>query len=671
MLSFARRVVVLLVMTTCLTPLPAQFNMDQLAKTLSLQTMSGKIGNSFILNRNITDGLTIPTTDTGDALAKAVGFCGADGSLAPVCLRVPWSADWIKTVKQLHQEGKLKTVQFIDIGSPVDVIRSIMKEMEAKHSKDQAAFVDYLKNQKVDATGLGLKSLDEAKLNVDKAVTPLGFYSRKFLVAQTMAYLRDLQLEVVRLQPELAFGAPYAGDFEQNSDALVLEAWRTKALIPWVAERSWQNGEYSLQALGYYLALARSANAKQPVICDIHVGTNHYSIGIRRAFYLALGNGAKRIRFVGAVPPSLTKDADSLSMDSIDTWKALRELTHDAGRLELVLEGARPKEPDVALLVSLTQSLYDPSAWVSEEYKAIFVAARRSGHNIGVLTEEDVQEGKFQKISSIFVCGRNLQKETAKVFKSYVMNGASLSCTAGPYLDEYNQPLPTMLELLGIKDPVWQQLEPAGAAKKALAQVKPTDLVKFTYMGKTHEFPVVYGKLKITPDEQYKDRSIILGKYNDESVAVLKHEVEPVKLGFVWLFNSPIGSGWLKTSLNRRKYEVGANPLGFNHLVLFDMLNGDAGDVVISATGDARFDVITDNLSVESMLLEKKNSFVMVTINWSNKPQQAWLTAQFIPKGIDKLTSVFNGLLNGQRAGITFSLPKRYEIKVADVFVFE
>jgi hypothetical protein len=214
-------------------------------------------------------------------------------------------------------------------------------------------------------------------------------------------------------------------------------------------------------------------------------------------------------------------------------------------------------------------------------------------------------------------------------------------------------------------------LEQPGPAKKTLASIKPTDSIKFVYMGKTSTFPVVYGKLKMIPDEQHKDKFIEYGKYNDGTLAVGKHEYEPAKLGFVWLFASPIGCGWLKTSLPGRAYEVSGNPEAFNHKVLFDNMDGDAGDVVISATGDARFDVITDNLSIESILMEKPKGFAIVSVNWSNKPEQCWLTAQFIPKEFNNVVSVFNGKLNAQRAGITMSLPKRYEIKEAEVVVID
>ena len=666
----------LILMLATTLPCWGQQSVDELAKTLSLmpvagKSASGKKGSAFILNRNITDGLSIPEDASAANLAKAVGFTGEDGSLAPICLTVPWQKDWFEVVKKLHTEGKLKTVHYLDIGSPVEAIRSVLEEMKQKYAENHQAFVDYLKSQRLEAAALGLNSLEDAKLNFDKSSVVLGLYTQRFLISQAMDHFRNLQLQVVRLQPGLSFGGPYAGDFEHNSDALVLEAWRGKALVPWVADRSWFNGDFSLQSLGYLLSLARASETKNPILCDIHVGSKHYTQGIRRAMYLALGQGAKRIRFVGAVPPSMTRSSENLATDSLEIWKTLRELTHEAGRLESALLDAQPRSPDVGLVVSLNQSLYDDSPWVSEERKAIYLAARRSGHTVAVLTEEDIHDGKFQKISSIFLAGTHLQRETTRVLKSFVLSGASLSCTGGPYLDEYNQPHATMLELMGIKDPSWQQLEKAGPAKKTLANIKPTDSLKYDFLGKTHNFPVVYGKLKYSIDDQYKQHIVEIGKFNDGTLAMHKHEYEPVKFGFVWVFASPLGSGWLKTALPGRAYEISNSPDAYNHKILFDHMDGDAGDVVIAATGDARYDVITDNLAIETILMEKPNGVALVVINWSNKPQNCWLTAQFVPKEMNEVYSVFKGRLNVQRVGVTISLPKRYEVEQTDVIMIE
>jgi hypothetical protein len=663
------RLVVLLGSLLFTSIVSAQFNLDQLAQSLSLQPVKGKPGSVIILNRGLLDSVD-GKKDITDKLAISLGFVGENGTTDPLSVTVPWASDWLTTVKKLHSEGKLKGVQFINIGSPVAALRSVMAEMKQKHQENHKGLQDYLKGIKFDPQAAKLGSVADARLTWDEKQPVLHYFTQRFIIQQTIEYFRQHQLEIVRLDAKLSFGGPYAGDFEQNSDALILEAWRQKALIPWVAERSWQNGEYSPQALGYFLALARAANARQPIICDLHVGQGNYPTGIRRSFYVALAHGAQRIRFVGAVPPDLANGGDSMSMTS-ENWKTIRELSHDASALDAVMGTVKPRPSDVALLVSLTQSIYDPSAWVSEECKAIYHAARMSGHNVSILTEDDVQEGKLTKLATLALLGSHVQRETATIVKNWVTAGSAIACIGGLAFDEYHQTNATMLNLQGLSAAKWQPLEKPGPVKIALAHIRPTDNVHYEYNQLKLDYPVVYGKLKSTADENQKDRHFVLGKYKDGTSAIIKHEYAPDKLGHVWVIGSPLGSGWLRKTLLGAKWEIGDKPTSYNHSILFKYLEGDAGDVVLPSVGDAKWDVITNNLSVESVLLEGENRYVLIPINWASEPQEAYLTIQFIPKGFDKARSLYSGNLNAQRVGITLSLPKKYKVEVADVVVIE
>lgn len=670
--SYLHRAFLTLLLLTICNPIQAQFNLEQLAKTLSEHTVKGKAGTNLILNRGITDGLSVQQNESTLAFAKALGFVDADGGVDPVCISLPLNTpDWLSQVKKLHEQGKLKATDVIDIGSPMDAIQIAIKAAKEKHQNEHASFRDFLKGQKANPEGLGLKSLDEAKLEFDAKGTALYYFSQRFIIEKALEQLKQYQAELVKLKPRLTLGGPYVGNFEQNTDGLMLEAWRSKVFTPWVAERSWQNGEFSPQVLGYYLAMGRAANSRNPLYCDLHVGNGNYPTAIRRSFYLSLAHGAKGIRFVGAIPPGIATGKESLPMIEIDTWKTLRELTHEAGLFAAPLATARPRAPDVGILVSLTQELWDPSPWVHEERKAIYHAARLSGHSVTFLTEDDIQDGKIQKLAAIYVVGSHLSRETGRVLKNWVSSGACLACVGGPFRDEYNQPLTDMLEIQGLTEASWQNIAPAGPAKITLAKVKPTDTIKYGYNGMNREFPVVYGKLKVTSDETQKNKHQIYGKFNDGSAAVIKHEYEPVKLGHCWVFCAPLGSSWLRTSLTGRKWEVGNQPKSYNHQILLQNLDGEAGDIVMAASGDARWDVITNNLAVETVLLESRTNIIMICINWSDKPEKAFLTAQFVPKGIEKAQSITLGQLATQRASVTLSLPKDYKVNVADVVIFE
>jgi len=670
--SYTRIIFSLLLLTALPALTMAQANLDELTKALAAHEVKGKAGTNLILNRGITDSLDAEQSEGTKALAQSLGFFDGDGSMAPACIPLPLSTpDWLNIVKKLQQEGKLKKASVIDIGSPLDALQAGIKASKEKWQNDHAAFRDYLKSQKIDLAAAGLASIDDAKLIFEGKDSPMVYFSKRFIVEKTMEQMRQYQADLVKIQPTLMMGGPYVGNFEQNTDAIMLEAWRNKVFTPWVAERSWQNGEFSPQVLGYYMALARAADSRNPILCDLHVGNGNYPKGIRRSFYLALAQGAKGIRFVGAIPPSLAKGKESLELLEVNSWKTIRELTHESGQFADTLMSSKPRQPDVAILVSLTQELWDPSPWVSEERKAIYLAARMGGHNIKIVTEEDIQEGKLGKLATVFVVGNHLQRQTAKVLKNWVSNGAVIACVGGANLDEYGKPLTDMLEVQGLTSASWQNIGTAGSAKITLAMQKPYDTITWSFMGKKLEFPAVYGKLKVTLDEKLKDRFIVYGKFSDGSPAVARNEYEPAKLGQCWVFCTPLGSGWLRTSLLGRKWEIGKTPESYNHQILTSRLDGDSGDVVTSPTGDARWDVITNNLDVETVLLEGKRNYLLICINWANTPQQAWLTTQFVPKEISQARSLKTGPLAAQRVGATLTLPKTYQVDAADIVILE
>lgn len=656
----------------CGSSVLAQVSLDGLTKTLTDQAVQGKTGSSLILNRGISDGSGIEQTASTESLAKALGFVDVDGKTDPVFYSLPLSTpDWLAKVRKLKDDGKLKSVEVIDIGSPVEALQTAIKAAQQKWQNEHAAFRDYLKGLRFEASAAGIESVNDAKLDFEGKNKALGFFSKRFIVEKAMQQLKQLQVELVKIKPNLTLGGPYAGNFDANTDALILEAWRNKVFTPWVADLSWQNGEFSPKVLGYYLSIARSANNRNPIYCDIHVGSGNYAKAIRRSFFLALAQGAKGIRFVGAIPPDMTKTKESLPLESVESWMAMRECTHYAGMIANELASAKPRQPDVGIVVSLTQELWDSSTWVSEEKKAIYHAARIGGHNIALLSEEDIQEGKFQKLSTIYVVGNHLSRDSAKVLRSWVGNGAVVTCVGGPFKDEYNQPLTDMLELQGIKEASWENLAGAGPAKITLAQQRPLEKFKFVYMTKVREFPLVYGKMKATLIDKPNNLLYDCGKFADGSPAIIKHEYEPAKLGQCWTYCAPLGSGWLKTVLGGRTWEIGDKPTSYNHILLFNQLDGDAGDMVIAGTGDARFDVITDNLDIESVVLEGPKKAIMICINWSNKKAKAYLTVQFLPRDIKSGRSMLQGPLKLTSMGITQTLPKSFEVDVADVVVLE
>lgn len=645
-------------------------DLGELADKLAASGAKGKTSTRFILNRGVGDA----NDEKATKLARELGFTEADGTTDPAVVTVPMKGqnDWLGAVTTLHKEGKTKAARAIDIGSPDEVIREAVKRARAKHANDHAGFLAFLRDQKVSSEPAGLKTLEGAKLPAEgDTKSPLHYFAQRFFLEKAYEELRQKSDAVHKLKPWLGVGGPYAGNFEETVDAQVLQAWRTKALTsPWVAERSWQNGDFSPQGLGYYLALARAALAQNDILCDLHVGTGNYADGVRRSFYLGVAQGARGIRFVGAVPPSSGNRGESLAASDVEMWKTLRDLGQEIAKVEPVVLAAKTRPGGVGLVVSLTQELWDNSPWVHEERKAIYHAARLGGHNIVILNDEDIQEGKLSNLASIYYVGRHIQRETAKVLKKWVMDGGSLACVGGPFLDEYGKPFPEMTEFLGVAEHEWQAGKKAGAAKITLAQEKRMDEVEWGPKPK-REFPVVYWKLKWKPTEikpGERPIRILNAKFKDGSPAVVTLEYSPIS--HVWLYAAPLGSGWLKTVLPARDWNVGSAPSSYNHRLFVRELDGDAGDMVMGASGDAKWDVITDNLKVETILMEGNRGIALVCINWSNeKPQAAHLTAQFLPKGLERATSLESGPLTAHRRGAVLDF--KTKITVTDVVIID
>jgi hypothetical protein len=565
-------------------------------------------------------------------------------------------------------QGRLKDARVVEEADPVSLLERLIAEAHQSHRTDHAAFVTFLKSVKAQAEGLKLAALDEAKLPGDNEKNPLHYFAERFYLEKAIEALKERAAEVEKRSGKLLYGGPYAGSIgrKQNWDATILHAWRTKAFTaPWVADRSWQNGEFSPQVTGYYLALARSARTDVPIFCDLYLGSASNPLALRRSFYQALAHGSRAIRFVGATPVSTGRDAEWLPPARAETWKEIRELTHEAGRHESFFLDVKPRRSQIALLISLTAELWDPSLWVHEERKAIYHAARLSGHNIRILTEEDVQNGLPLDVSSIYIVGTHIQKRTAETLAEWVKANKSLGLVGGPIRDEYDQPLTGFYELMGITQASWENKQQAGAAKIVLPQIKPLDTVFWFYEGLKREIPVVYGKLSMTIDKKQEESIDAYGRFADKSPAVIRHVLPGTKV-HLWTFGAPIGCGWFREALMfaRPSARSPSSPE-----LLIRSADGEMGDIVMAASGESRWDVITDKLEVESVLMESPRQMGLVCINWSKEAQNPLLTAQFLPGKYLHANSTAQGQLKTTRVGATLSF--KVYVEKTDVITFE
>lgn len=157
------------------------------------------------------------------------------------------------------------------------------------------------------------------------------------------------------------------------------------------------------------------------------------------------------------------------------TGRAMRQISGMAGNIEDALLPARTRKARVAMLLSeasdvwelegLSQGHVTPAAdgkpasaatnVSQEERKAIWNCLRRAGYLVDLITENDLADGYLKDYSVLYVCGRNVERRSAPVIKTWVENGGTLYLTAGAgRRDEADQPLAELDALVGRGEPV-------------------------------------------------------------------------------------------------------------------------------------------------------------------------------------------------------------------------
>lgn len=524
------------------------------------------------------------------------------------------------------------------------------------------AFRAYLREHKFDAADVGLSSMDEARFEWSNRRSPLAFLSYRFALAQ---YAN----QVAKRRQALEAMGPPGLHVTARSNAMLYDP---TGLMPWGEDVAGQLPEISPAAVGWYLTRLRHAALanQKPMLWTIPVDDRlSHPVTLRRAFYLALAHGVKMFHFTGACPPSLAKGQGSIASSDQKRWLALQQLIHDAGRLEEFLFPAMTRPAEVAIYDSPAQRFHGhPDD--EEERKALFLACRAAGHGIDLITPEEIRAGKHKSLRTIMIVGMHLERDVALLLRDWVRDeGGTLGGYAGGGLrDEFDQPLLTLNEVYGIHDPKLQRVKSMGRPKLEWPFSKPIDQFTWDFLEVKRNFPAMGCKLtfKTMKDVQ------IFARFQDGSPAIMRHDLGR---GMGIFHAGYAASGFWQKALPAAIWEVGPEKHFPNHAIPTQW-DTEIVDHVTVPTSEARWSVVTDNLMVETMVLEGPKGLVMIAINWSDQPQEAFLTVQYAGAKYNKASSMEQGPLKmtkmvdpNKKTAATYSF--KLKVDVADAVVLE
>jgi hypothetical protein len=123
------------------------------------------------------------------------------------------------------------------------------------------------------------------------------------------------------------------------------------------------------------------------------------------------------------------------------------------GRSEHLMIGARPPEPEVALLWPVTSMIYDLNThgyWTyngdyTVEMLHVWFALNHYNIPVAFVDETMIRQDKLDGFKVLYLTGENLERKTAEAIVRWVKRGGSLwTCAAACSRDEYDQPLDTL-----------------------------------------------------------------------------------------------------------------------------------------------------------------------------------------------------------------------------------
>jgi hypothetical protein len=170
-----------------------------------------------------------------------------------------------------------------------------------------------------------------------------------------------------------------------------------------------------------------------------------------------LGQGAKAIDLFGFGPSFFSSDGWS---EDLGAYGPIADATRLVAHAEPVLYPGQPQRGKVALLLPNGSTLWDPlpadgsGPLYQQEVQALDYALVHEGYTVDFLDDTDLANGALatRGYSALYLTGPNLSAAAQQKVQAWVAGGGTLVVTPGAAVnDEYNTPIPTLDEVLGLQ----------------------------------------------------------------------------------------------------------------------------------------------------------------------------------------------------------------------------
>ncbi|MCE9591661.1 MAG: beta-galactosidase trimerization domain-containing protein [Planctomycetes bacterium] len=511
----------------------------------------------------------------------------------------------------------------------------------------QEAFVAWLKAKGITAADLGMEP-DAAKL-ADRAANPrVGWYANRFSDEQRFAYYRNMTALAKKLiGPQVQTGANYSPHGQPQYYG---------PLNQWV-DIFKHNGMTMYWAEDYIFSVAQVPQMISWMFATMHCATkyNHQLIhfyvmphapgqtagNLRRSMVYAIGAGAAHIDNFWVAPQENWTE-NYVAWNYPDMFRVIHESIFDSGEVEKIsLHGTR-RAGRVAVLLSRATDFNEGRLRVDAgldpfvarcanamkpkkakdgtvippttaqiicrvDQQMLYLALKHAQQNPQLITEDDVNDGILKDFDVVYFAGEWIDHRAVRQLDAWVKEGGVLYAAAGTgHLNEFNEPEPTMLKLLGLKSSSVQKDLYIIRPLLELPLVKPIDTI--TLDGR--KIPAVGMKQQLVPDG-----AKVLGTWSDGSAAVTVNEYGK---GKAFAVGTLAGSSYMKTGLRVAPFARGGGHTVYNPTE-FDPAATRLARLGLEAAPQ-RPEVECSVPLVESSVIDAKEATLLTLTNWTNSP---------------------------------------------------
>jgi len=250
---------------------------------------------------------------------------------------------------------------------------------------------------------------------------------------------------------------------------------------------------------GYAVDVLRSAGSPHHLPVGMYLIANDATTLPLRT-YSALMHGAKCLNFYCYGP--YYAFADGRLSENVPSQKALVAVTREISKADHLLAPGAVPSAQVAVSYFKSHEIWQTDTAIQVERRNTYLALTHGNYPVDFVDEPMVEQGALGQYRVLCLVDSNVSRAAAAKIRDWVAQGGTLVACAGAGLkDEYDEELPTLREVFGVRDVSVARPRMGYRERYDLPRAKPADTASFAAAAPfaATEVPVIGYRERIAP----------------------------------------------------------------------------------------------------------------------------------------------------------------------------